>query len=106
MRVFLLMRHRQTLLIKLLIEANEYLWLYTIQWMLCMLWEMKFQKKDELYFFAIKMFQMPMFLNLDPDNRVWWLRRVYVEKNPNTSFSFLLATSLFPFQPFYQPAPP
>ncbi|KAK8299362.1 hypothetical protein V6Z11_D05G317700 [Gossypium hirsutum] len=34
-------------------------------------------KKDELYYFAIKMFQMlvkrEVFLNLDPDVRVWWL---------------------------------
>ncbi|MFQ6661676.1 hypothetical protein Gotur_029755 [Gossypium turneri] len=35
--------------------------LFKMQWMLCMLWEMKFQKKeDEFYFFAIKMFQIPV----------------------------------------------
>ncbi|KAK8285094.1 hypothetical protein V6Z11_D08G197700 [Gossypium hirsutum] len=51
-------------------------------------------KKDELYYFATKMFQIPMkrevFLNLDPDDRVWWLR----------------PTSSFPFQPYHQPPPP
>ncbi|KAK8345068.1 hypothetical protein V6Z11_A07G122700 [Gossypium hirsutum] len=66
-------------------------------------------KKDELYYFAIKMFQIPVkrevFLNLDPDVRVWWLRREYAEKNPIASFSSLVATSSFPFQP-YHPSPP
>ncbi|MFQ6645833.1 hypothetical protein Gotur_020517, partial [Gossypium turneri] len=51
------------------------------------------RNKDELYYFTIKMFQIPMkrevFLNLDPDDRVWWLRREYVEQNPIASFSFL-----------------
>ncbi|KAK8316917.1 hypothetical protein V6Z11_A13G072800 [Gossypium hirsutum] len=66
-------------------------------------------KKDELYYFAIKMFQIPVkrevFLNLDPDVRVWWLRREYAEQNPIASFSSLVATSSFPFQP-YHPSPP
>ncbi|PPS03785.1 hypothetical protein GOBAR_AA16873 [Gossypium barbadense] len=66
-------------------------------------------KKDELYYFAIKMFQIPVkrevFLNLDPDVRVWWLRREYAEKNLIASFSSLVATSSFPFQP-YHPSPP
>ncbi|KAK5833623.1 hypothetical protein PVK06_017475 [Gossypium arboreum] len=66
-------------------------------------------KKDELYYFAIKMFQIPVkgevFLNLDPDVRVWWLRREYTEQNPIASFSSLVATSSFPFQP-YHPSPP
>ncbi|MFQ6641395.1 hypothetical protein Gotur_015206, partial [Gossypium turneri] len=48
-------------------------------------------KKDELYYFAIKMFQIlvkrEVFLNLDPDVRVWWLRREYAEQNP-IAFSF------------------
>ncbi|KAK8332272.1 hypothetical protein V6Z11_A10G130400 [Gossypium hirsutum] len=67
-------------------------------------------KKDELYYFAIKMFQIPvkreMFLNLDPDVRVWWLRREYAEQNPIASLSSLVATSSFPFQPYHQPPPP
>ncbi|PPR86429.1 hypothetical protein GOBAR_AA34261 [Gossypium barbadense] len=66
-------------------------------------------KKDELYYFNIKMFQIPVkrevFLNLDPDVRVWWLRREYAEQNPIASFSSLVATSSFPFQP-YHPSPP
>ncbi|KAK8362384.1 hypothetical protein V6Z11_A03G101000 [Gossypium hirsutum] len=66
-------------------------------------------KKDELYYFAIKMFQIPVkrevFLNLDLDVRVWWLRRGYAEQNPIVSFSSLVATSSFPFQP-YHPLPP
>ncbi|KAK5833081.1 uncharacterized protein LOC108451523 [Gossypium arboreum] len=41
-------------------------------------------KKDELYYFAIKMFQIPVkrevFLNLDLDVRVWWLRRECANK--------------------------
>ncbi|PPR90138.1 hypothetical protein GOBAR_AA30554 [Gossypium barbadense] len=49
-------------------------------------------KKDELYYFAIKM--------------VWWLRREYVEQNPIASFSSLVTTSLFPFQPYHPPPPP
>ncbi|KAH1122897.1 hypothetical protein J1N35_006057 [Gossypium stocksii] len=67
-------------------------------------------KKDELYYFAIKMFQIPVkrevFLNLDPDVRVWWLRREYAEQNPIASFSSLVATSSFPFQPYHPPPPP
>ncbi|XP_052481257.1 L10-interacting MYB domain-containing protein-like [Gossypium raimondii] len=67
-------------------------------------------KRDELYYFATKMFQIPvkreMFLNLDPDDRVWWLRREYAEQNPIASFSSLVATSSFPFQPYHQPPPP
>ncbi|KAK5770352.1 hypothetical protein PVK06_046502 [Gossypium arboreum] len=51
-------------------------------------------KKDELYYFAIKMFQIPVkrevFLNLDLDVRVWWLRREYAEQNPIASFSSLV----------------
>ncbi|KAK5794140.1 hypothetical protein PVK06_035347 [Gossypium arboreum] len=51
-------------------------------------------KKDELYYFAIKMFQIPVkqevFLNLDPDVRVWWLRREYAEQNPIASLSSLV----------------
>ncbi|PPE02911.1 hypothetical protein GOBAR_DD00071 [Gossypium barbadense] len=51
-------------------------------------------KKDELYYFATKMFQIPVkrevFLNLDPDDRVWWLRREYAEQNPIASFSSLV----------------
>ncbi|KAK8288971.1 hypothetical protein V6Z11_D07G156500 [Gossypium hirsutum] len=43
-------------------------------------------KKDELYYFATKMLQIlvkrEVFLNLDPNDRVWWLRREYVEQNP------------------------
>ncbi|KAK5777711.1 hypothetical protein PVK06_045678 [Gossypium arboreum] len=66
-------------------------------------------KKDELYYFAIKMFQIPVkrevFLNLDPDIRVWWLRREYAEQNPIASFSSLVVTSSFPFQ-LYRPSPP
>ncbi|MFQ6641401.1 hypothetical protein Gotur_015206 [Gossypium turneri] len=66
-------------------------------------------KKDELYYFAIKMFQIlvkrEVFLNLDPDVRVWWLRREYAEQNP-IAFSFLVATSSFPFQPYHQPPLP
>ncbi|KAG8485963.1 hypothetical protein CXB51_019303 [Gossypium anomalum] len=66
-------------------------------------------KKDELYYFSIKMFQIPMkrevFLSLDPNVRVWWLRREYAEENPIASFSSLVATSSFPFQP-YHPSPP
>ncbi|KAK8263453.1 hypothetical protein V6Z11_D12G043400 [Gossypium hirsutum] len=67
-------------------------------------------KRYELYYFATKMFQIPvkreMFLNLDPDDRVWWLRREYAEQNPIASFSSLVATSSFPFQPYHQPPPP
>ena len=67
-------------------------------------------KKDELYYFATKMFQIPVkrevFLNLDPDDRVWWLRRDYAEQNPIALFSSLVATSSFPFQPYHQPPPP
>ncbi|XP_017618047.1 L10-interacting MYB domain-containing protein-like [Gossypium arboreum] len=67
-------------------------------------------KKDELYYFAIKMFQISVkrevFLNLDPDVRVWWLRREYAEQNPIASFSSLLATSSFPFQLYHPPPPP
>ncbi|MFQ6664847.1 hypothetical protein Gotur_031814 [Gossypium turneri] len=67
-------------------------------------------KKDELYYFAIKMFQIPVkrevFLNLDLDVRVWWLRCEYAEQNSITSFSSLVATSSFPFQPYHQPPPP
>ncbi|XP_016681238.2 uncharacterized protein [Gossypium hirsutum] len=67
-------------------------------------------KKDELYYFATKMFQIPVkrevFLNLDPDDRVWWLRHEYAEQNPIASFSSLVATSSFPFQPYHQPPPP
>ncbi|PPS19173.1 hypothetical protein GOBAR_AA01392 [Gossypium barbadense] len=67
-------------------------------------------KKDELYYFSIKMFQIPVkrevFLNLDPDVRVWWLRREYAEQNPIVSFSSLVATSSFPFQPYHPPPPP
>ncbi|XP_017604777.1 uncharacterized protein LOC108451618 [Gossypium arboreum] len=67
-------------------------------------------KKDELYYFAIKMFQIPVkrevFLNLDPDVRVWWLRCEYSEQNPIASFSSLVATSSFPFQPYHPPPPP
>ncbi|MFQ6654867.1 hypothetical protein Gotur_025662 [Gossypium turneri] len=66
-------------------------------------------KKDELYYFATKMFQIPVkrevFLNLDPDDRVWWLRREYAEQNLIASFSSLVATSSFPFQPYHQPPP-
>ncbi|PPD67244.1 hypothetical protein GOBAR_DD35878 [Gossypium barbadense] len=51
-------------------------------------------KKDELYYFATKMFQIPVkrevFLNLDPDDRVWWLRCEYAEQNPIASFSSLV----------------
>ncbi|KAK8278666.1 hypothetical protein V6Z12_D09G058300 [Gossypium hirsutum] len=50
-------------------------------------------KKDELYYFSIKMFQIPVkrevFLNLDPDDRVWWLRREHAEQNLIASFSSL-----------------
>ncbi|KAK5819023.1 hypothetical protein PVK06_023979 [Gossypium arboreum] len=67
-------------------------------------------KKDELYYFAIKMFQIPVkrevFLNLDPDVRVRWLRREYAEQNPIALFSSLVATCSFPFQPYHQPPPP
>ncbi|KAK8261282.1 hypothetical protein V6Z11_D13G176500 [Gossypium hirsutum] len=67
-------------------------------------------KRHELCYFATKMFQIPvkreMFLNLDPDDRVWWLRREYAEQNPIASFSSLVATSSFPFQPYHQPPPP
>ncbi|KAL1125550.1 hypothetical protein V6Z11_A13G051000 [Gossypium hirsutum] len=67
-------------------------------------------KKDELYYFAIKMFQIPVkrevFLNLNPDVRVWWLRREYAEQNPIASFSSLVATSSFLFQPYHPPPPP
>ncbi|KAG8483339.1 hypothetical protein CXB51_022555 [Gossypium anomalum] len=67
-------------------------------------------KKDELCYFAIKMFQIPVkrevFLNLDPDVRVWWLRREYAEQNSIASFSSLVATSSFPFQPYHPPPPP
>ncbi|XP_040952555.1 L10-interacting MYB domain-containing protein-like [Gossypium hirsutum] len=67
-------------------------------------------KKDELYYFATKMFQIPVkrevFLNLDPDDRVWWLRCEYAEQNPIASFSSLVATSSFPFQPYHQPPLP
>ncbi|KAG8477995.1 hypothetical protein CXB51_027421 [Gossypium anomalum] len=37
--------------------------------------------------------------------RVWWLRCEYAEQNPIASFSSLVATSSFPFQP-YHPSPP
>ncbi|KAK5803088.1 hypothetical protein PVK06_030729 [Gossypium arboreum] len=51
-------------------------------------------KKDELYYFAIKMFQIlvkrRVFLNLDPDVRVWWLQREYAKQNPIASFSSLV----------------
>ncbi|KAK5845288.1 hypothetical protein PVK06_001458 [Gossypium arboreum] len=51
-------------------------------------------KKDELYYFSIKMFQIPVkrevFLNLDPDVTVWGLRREYAEQNPIASFSSLV----------------
>ncbi|KAG8480967.1 hypothetical protein CXB51_025683 [Gossypium anomalum] len=87
-------------------RRKETLGLYT---MLCVIWKMKFQK-DELYYFAIKMFQIPVkrevFLNLDPDVRVWWLQREYAEQNPIASFSSLVATSSFPFQPYHPPPPP
>ncbi|MFQ6628252.1 hypothetical protein Gotur_008220 [Gossypium turneri] len=67
-------------------------------------------KKDELYYFVTKMFQIPVkrevFLNLDPNDRVWWLRREYAEQNPIASFSSLVATSSFPFQPYHQLPPP
>ncbi|MFQ6619214.1 hypothetical protein Gotur_000529 [Gossypium turneri] len=67
-------------------------------------------KKDKLYYFAIKMVQIPVkrevFLNLDPDDRVWWLRREYAEQNPIASFLSLVATSSFPFQLYHQPPPP
>ncbi|XP_040960068.1 uncharacterized protein [Gossypium hirsutum] len=67
-------------------------------------------KRDELYYFSTKMFQIPVkreiFLNLDPDDRVWWLRREYAEQNPIASFSSLVTTSSFPFQPYHQPPPP
>ncbi|KAL1185929.1 hypothetical protein V6Z11_A01G143900 [Gossypium hirsutum] len=66
-------------------------------------------KKDELYYFSIKMFQIPVkrevFLNLDPDVTVWGLRRKYAEQNPIASFSSLVATSSFPFQPYHPPPP-
>ncbi|MFQ6628258.1 hypothetical protein Gotur_008221 [Gossypium turneri] len=66
-------------------------------------------KKDELYYFVTKMFQIPVkrevFLNLDPDDRVWWLRRKYAEQNLIASFSSLVATSSFSFQPYHQPPP-
>ncbi|MFQ6641402.1 hypothetical protein Gotur_015206 [Gossypium turneri] len=42
---------------------------------------------------------------LHPDVRVWWLRREYAEQNP-IAFSFLVATSSFPFQPYHQPPLP
>ncbi|KAK8288972.1 hypothetical protein V6Z11_D07G156600 [Gossypium hirsutum] len=68
------------------------------------------KKKDELYYFAIKMFQISVkrevFLNLDPDVRVWWLRREYTEQNLIASFSSLVATSSFPFQSYHQQPPP
>ncbi|PPD81051.1 hypothetical protein GOBAR_DD22029 [Gossypium barbadense] len=42
-------------------------------------------KKDELYYFATKMLQIlvkrEVFLNLDPNDRVWWLRQ-----NPRVAF--------------------
>ncbi|XP_012435735.1 uncharacterized protein LOC105762515 [Gossypium raimondii] len=67
-------------------------------------------KKDEMYYFAIKMFQIQVkrevFLNLDPNDKVWWLRREYAEQNSVASFSSLVATSSFPFQPYHQPPPP
>ncbi|XP_052479658.1 uncharacterized protein LOC105800936 [Gossypium raimondii] len=67
-------------------------------------------KKDEPYYFATKMLQIPVkrevFLNLNPDDRVWWLRHEYAEQNPIASFLSLVATSLFPFQPYHQPPPP
>ncbi|KAK8322673.1 hypothetical protein V6Z11_A12G185600 [Gossypium hirsutum] len=67
-------------------------------------------KKDELYYFAIKMFQIPVkrevFLNLDLDVRVWWLQREYAEQNSIASFSSLVATSSCPFQPYHPPPPP
>ncbi|MFQ6642757.1 hypothetical protein Gotur_017536, partial [Gossypium turneri] len=50
-------------------------------------------KKDELYYFAIKMFQIlvkrEVFLNLDLYVRVWWRRREYAEQNLIASFSSL-----------------
>ncbi|PPS10330.1 hypothetical protein GOBAR_AA10316 [Gossypium barbadense] len=58
-------------------------------------------KKDELYYFSIKMFQIPVKREV-----VWWLRREYAEQNPIASFSSLVATSSFPFQPYPQPPPP
>ncbi|KAG8482987.1 hypothetical protein CXB51_021913 [Gossypium anomalum] len=67
-------------------------------------------KKDVLYYFSIKMFQVPVkrevFLNLDQDVRVWWLRRAYAEQNPIASFSSLVATPSFLFQPYHQPPLP
>ncbi|MFQ6654866.1 hypothetical protein Gotur_025662 [Gossypium turneri] len=42
---------------------------------------------------------------LYPDDRVWWLRREYAEQNLIASFSSLVATSSFPFQPYHQPPP-
>ncbi|MFQ6643029.1 hypothetical protein Gotur_017607 [Gossypium turneri] len=60
---------------------------------LCAL-EDEIPKIDELYYFAIKMFQIlvkrEVFLNLDLDVRVWWLRRKYAEQNPIASFSSLV----------------
>ncbi|KAG8473233.1 hypothetical protein CXB51_035247 [Gossypium anomalum] len=38
--------------------------------------------------------------------KVWWLRRDYAEQNPIASFSSLVTTSSFPFQPYRQPPPP
>ncbi|MFQ6653737.1 hypothetical protein Gotur_024983 [Gossypium turneri] len=72
--------------------------------------EDEISKKDELYYFAIKMLQIPVkrevFLNLNPDVMVWWLQREYAEQNPIASFPSLVATSSFPFQPYHQPPPP
>ncbi|KAK8260089.1 hypothetical protein V6Z12_D13G098600 [Gossypium hirsutum] len=70
----------------------------------------KTSSSNELYYFSTKMFQISVkrevFLNLDPDDRIWWLRSEYAEQNPIASFSSLVATSLFPFQPYHQPPPP
>ncbi|MFQ6661570.1 hypothetical protein Gotur_029685, partial [Gossypium turneri] len=112
MKVFLLMRYHQTLLMKILIEESKHLGLcesmasprksvneiifphsqYTISNAidtLCALGDEIPKKKDELYYFSIKMFQISMkrevFLNLDPNVRVWWLRHKYAEQNPHFS---------------------
>ncbi|KAK8261271.1 hypothetical protein V6Z11_D13G175700 [Gossypium hirsutum] len=126
MKIFLLMRYHQTLLMKLLIEENKHFGLNTLTTHIKKLYESmassrksvneiifphsqytisnamdalralgdEILKKDELYYFAIKMFQIlvkrEVFLNLDPDDSVWWLR----------------PTSSFPFQPYHQPPPP
>ncbi|MFQ6653736.1 hypothetical protein Gotur_024983, partial [Gossypium turneri] len=56
--------------------------------------EDEISKKDELYYFAIKMLQIPVkrevFLNLNPDVMVWWLQREYAEQNPIASFPSLV----------------